>query len=75
MTELKKIVVDSFPIERLPDELRGLLEAGEPVRITLEQGQQRKDATLPAFGFAKGTYAKHGLDPVEYIRQLRDEWN
>ena len=75
MGELKTVVVDGFPIERLPDELRALLASGEPVRITMEQDSEPKTVPLPAFGFAKGFYASQGLDPAEYIRQLREEWN
>jgi hypothetical protein len=27
------------------------------------------------YGFAKGLYASEGIDPVDFIRKLRDEWD
>ena len=76
MTELKKIVVEGFPVERLPEELKTDLEQGRPVRITLEQSTDGAEVPplVDMYGFAHGLYASQGVDPAEYIRNLRDEW-
>ena len=77
MTELKKVVVDGYPVENLPAELRARLDEHALVRITLEQGAAGVEARPlhEMYGFAKGLYASHGQDPTEFIRQLRDEWD
>ncbi len=77
MGELKKIVVEGYPVERLPQELRDRLESQAPVRITIEQqsaGTKEPRPLHEMFGFAKGLYASQGLEPTDFIRQLRDEW-
>ena len=74
MTELKKIVVEGYPVERLPEELRRLLGSDAPVRVVLEQEAEAVCPDWPDYGFAKGMYAEQGLAPTQYIRSLRDEW-
>ena len=78
MTEVKKIVIEHYPVERLPDELRARLEAQSTVRLTIEPETEMPAEPRPLselYGCAKGLYASQGLDPVEFIRQLRDEWD
>ena len=80
MGETKKIVVEHFPADKLPEELRRGIESGEMVRVTVEANGPR-DISLTAkpidefYGCAKGFYANQGIDPAEFIRQLRDEWH
>jgi hypothetical protein len=77
MGEGKKIVVDGFPVEKLPDELRRGIESGEVVRVTVESCVAEFSTTRPLsefFGCAKDLYASQGVDPADYIRKLRDEW-
>ncbi len=75
MGETKKIVVDDFPVERLPEELRLGIESGQMVRVTVETVAP-EDAAQPGpltsfFGAGKGCYSEE--EAVTFIRQLRDE--
>jgi len=78
MGEASKFVVKHYPVEKLPAELRQGIESGRMVRVTVEAEEQPNPPPRPLhemYGFAEGLYASHGLDPVEFIRQLRDEWD
>lgn len=78
MGEGSKIVVEHYPVDKLPEELRAGLASGEMVRITVEREAQEVREPRPLhemYGFAAGLYASQGLDPVEFIRRLRDEWD
>jgi hypothetical protein len=82
MTEIRKIVIDSYPVANLPPELRNRLESQFPVRLTIEQDIDIAQTTVrepqsihEAFGIAKGLHASQGLDPTQSIRELRDEWD
>ena len=78
MSQIKKIVIESYPVGDLPLEWRTRLESQNPVRVTIEQDAEKTDELRPLhemYGFAKGLYASEGLDPAEYIRALRDEWD
>lgn len=79
MGESKKIVVEHFPVDRLPEELRRGLESGQMVRVTVEEavggeaveGSSRLRAFL---GAASGRYG----DPEDVVREIgqqRDEWD
>lgn len=76
MTELKKIVVEHFPVDRLPDELRRGLQSGQMVRVVVEAEVERP-APRPLrelFGCAK-TGLKTPEEAVAAVRTLRDEWD
>ena len=75
MTELRKVVTEHVPVERLPDDLRRGLENGQLVRVTVESGE---DASVPRRTFRSFVGSAPGLygspkDAVEFIRGLRDE--
>ena len=73
MGEQKKIV-DHFPVDKLPEELRQGLEAGTWVRIKMEP---ELAPTPPRRSFSE-FYGKSGVahtDPVADIRKLRNEWD
>ena len=81
MGETKKIVIEHFPVEKLPEELKRGLEDGQLVRVTVESVEGRNDASsagagswpLSSFlGIAPGLYASP-QDVVAHIRSLRDE--
>lgn len=79
MGETKKIVVESFPVERLPDELRRGIENGQIVRVTIEAEDTTRvlphtgRRTLRSFvGSAPGLYPNPG-EATQFIRSLRDE--
>jgi hypothetical protein len=77
MGEMKKIVTEHYPVEKLPEELRAGIEGGQVVRVTVETEvavSQLSARSLRSFlGIAPGRYG----DPdeiVEEVRRLRDEW-
>ncbi|HKZ97281.1 MAG TPA: hypothetical protein VJ045_09895 [Hyphomicrobiaceae bacterium] len=75
MGETKKIVTEHYPADKLPEELRRGIEAGEIVRVTVER-EKRQPAPRPLHelrGCAKGLY-KSPQEAVAFIRSLRDEW-
>ena len=76
MGEVTKIVVENYPVDRLPEDLRRGLEKAGIVTITLEAGQGTASAprrSLRSFiGSAPGVYANSD-EAVDYIRRLRDE--
>ncbi len=70
-----KIVIEGYPVEKLPEELRARLVVGQPVRITLEQDEEQPKPLSELYGCHAGLYAAQGVDPADFIRQLRDEWD
>lgn len=78
MAETNKVVTKHYPVEKLPEELWRGMSGGELVRVTVAPDEPPSAAPRPLHemrGFAAEQYARHGLDPVEFIRQLRDEWD
>lgn len=75
MGETKKIVVEHYTVERLPEELRRGIETGEMVRVTVESEIGAEAAPRPSLrsclGAGKGCYTVE--EAVSFIRQLRDE--
>lgn len=77
MGEIGKIVVEHYPVEKLPEDLRRGLEAGQVVRVTVEAEAASDPAPRPLHelrGSAKGLF-KTPEDAVAFIRALRDEWD
>jgi len=81
MGDQKTIVVEHYPVERLPDDIRERIARsigdGPFVKLHIEVDALPADAgsTRPFdhyFGKGDGTYS--GLDPIDDIRKLRDEW-
>lgn len=79
MGETKKIVVEHYAVERLPEELRRGIESGQMVRVTVETEAVHTDAasagkyTMRSFlGAAPGLYGS-AEDVVEFFRKQRDE--
>jgi hypothetical protein len=77
MGETKKIVIESNPVEELPEELRRGLESGQMVRVTVESPADDEQLPPPKLtslvGSARGVYASPE-EAVAAIRALRDEW-
>lgn len=76
MTEHRKIVVEHYPVDRLPLELQAGLEAVSTVRVTVEAAEVAHDRLPPLasyIGKAKGLNASPE-DVLTYIRELRNEW-
>ena len=72
MGESRKIIVDHFPVDRLPDELLHGLPADATVRITVEDDTAVR--TKRPLSDYLGKAQKVHDDPVSDIRALRDEW-
>jgi hypothetical protein len=73
MTELKKIVTEHFPVDKLPEELRRGIESGQMVRVVVETELPGEPRSLREFfGSAQGVYPTP-TDAVSEIRKLRDE--
>lgn len=78
MGDVKKIVTNHYPVDKLPEDLRRGLESGQMVRVVVEDAGPKPPAPRPLsvlYGCAKGLYEREGTDPVDYIRGLRDEWD
>lgn len=74
MGETKKIVVEHYPVERLPEELRRGLDSGKMVRVAVEgeaQSQLPRRSLRSFYGSGKGCYTEE--EAVNFIRGLRDE--
>lgn len=77
---MNKIVREHYPASKLPEDLRGSIEPGASVRVTVEEVQARERMTwsqiraslLDARLNAKGVTME---EAVARIRELRDEWD
>ncbi len=71
---MEKHVVEHYPVENLPPELREGLEAGVRVKVTVEVEAKpdTPDKFAPFYGAAKGLYPT-AEDAIQTIRQQRDE--
>jgi hypothetical protein len=78
MKDSRRVVIENYPVERLPDELRGGLDPSHRARITVEDasvGPSIKAARLRRyFGAAKHKNTSVE-EAVERVRALRDEWD
>ena len=76
MGEMKRMVIENYPADKLPEELRRGLETGTLVRVTIESEvgtEASPKRSLASFlGTGKGCYTEE--EAVSYIRKLRDEW-
>ena len=75
---MNKIVRERYPVDKLPEDLRALLDPSKPVTLVIEQDDEAarpspKTEFMRFFGAAKerGTSA---AEAVRRIRSLRDEW-
>lgn len=74
MSERTKIVIEQFPVRRLPVELQRGLDHESVARITIEPMGEDTQRSLRSFiGAAPGVYGSPE-EAVAAIRQLRDEW-
>lgn len=70
-------IVENYPVEKLPPDLREGLGQGEKVRVIIEEipsldtSEERLQELLDLARRASPI----GDDPVERIRKLRDEWD
>lgn len=76
MGEMKRIVTERYPVDKLPEELRRGLEGAQSVRVTVESDQDAGPGVpgpslMAYFGAGQGCYS--AAEAVDYIRMLRDE--
>jgi len=70
-------IVENYPVEKLPPDLREGLAQGEKVRVIIEEIPSRdtsKERLQELLDLARRA-SPIGDDPVERIRKLRDEWD
>jgi hypothetical protein len=75
---MNKIVREHYPVEQLPDDLRQSLPEGITVRLTLEADDIPRSAGrawIEDIMRRKADVPVATDDPVQRIRQLRDEWD
>ena len=71
-----KLGMPNVPDERQSEGLGILPESGQATSVELEAQLAPEPRPLHEMrGFVAGFYASEGLDPVDFIRQLRDEWD
>jgi hypothetical protein len=77
MGDAKKIVVDGYPVEKLPEDLRVRLGATGVVRLTIEEPlvAGTKLRLVDLYGCGAGFYQSHGHEPAQFVSTLRDEWS
>ncbi|WP_371347330.1 hypothetical protein [Ancylobacter sp. IITR112] len=70
-------IVDNYPVERLPADLREGLERTGRVRLIIEavSPPDASDERLKELLELAGRVSPIGDDPVARIRKLRDEWD
>lgn len=78
---MNKIVLEHYPVSKLPEELREGLPADASVKITVEEEQARQPLTadeMHQHWVEVRKNLKHEVtveDAVARIRELRDEWD
>lgn len=72
---MNRIVKNDYPVERLPDELRELVDPNRKLRLVLEQPDEEAESrSLTRFaGRFPLDVSQH--EAVARIRSLRDEWD
>jgi hypothetical protein len=80
--QMNKIVVEHYPVSRLPEDLREGLELAESVTVTIEQDDQPRGPTHAEFMAQLEALAKDTTHPkisaeeaTRRVRELRDEWD
>jgi hypothetical protein len=73
---MNRIIRDNYPIEKLPEDLRQLVDPTKAVRIVVEQADSDEPSdSLTRFA---GRFADRNVsaeEAVARIRALRDEWD
>ena len=74
---MNKIVRESFPVSRLPQELRDEVGDAEYVRIEIDVEARSAPTLAHLLRLAEEVRRQPpiGDDPVARIRELRDEWD
>jgi hypothetical protein len=75
---MNKIVRKHYTVDKLPEDLRKLLDPSKPVTLVMEQeDEEPRQASRRAFMRFHGAAKERNTsitEAVERIRSLRDEW-
>lgn len=73
---MNKIVLENYPVEKLPKDLQARLSGLNAVTLTLEEEVVQRHPLAPEdlLRFLDRPYSE-SVNTVESIRSLRDEWN
>jgi hypothetical protein len=75
---MNKIIRKHYAVDKLPDDLRALLDPSKPVTLVIEQEdgppQGASGRTFMRFYGAAKDRKTSVTEAVERIRSLRDEW-
>ncbi|MFC7397681.1 hypothetical protein ACFQU1_10795 [Chelatococcus sp. GCM10030263] len=75
MDDRDRIVIDSYPVANLPEDLRRGHDLGAAVRVILEPIEADEDVPLTRILDEMQDQRVASDDPVERIRALRAEWD
>ncbi|ALN71971.1 MULTISPECIES: hypothetical protein [unclassified Aureimonas] len=77
MGEHKRIVIEDYPVENLPEELRGGIEPGHRVTVTVEEASDRWSDLFRRIDAYQSANARPVTteEAVARVRALRDEWD
>lgn len=79
MDEPRRHVVEDYPVERLPDDLRTGFERDSTVTVIVESGRSEPSHSMTFSEifetFATKDYGTTADEATERIRKLRDEWD
>ena len=76
MDEPKRHIVEDYPAEKLPDELRGDIDPSHRARVIVEDLSTPKNERRYLRHFGAAADRNTSIDEaVQRIRSLRDEWD
>ena len=77
MDDPDRIVIDSYPVANLPEDLRRGRDLGTDVRVILEPIEAAEEDDMPLTRILDEMQDQRVAsdDPVERIRALRAEWD
>ena len=77
MGEHKRIVIEDYPVENLPEELRGGIETGHRVTVTVEESEDRWSDLFRRIDAYQSANTRHvtSEEAVARVRAIRDEWD
>jgi len=77
MPEKDRVVIDRYPVERLPEDWQEARELGDEVRVVLESVSAPETEEMPLTKILEEMQNKRVFsgDPVERVRALRAEWD
>jgi hypothetical protein len=74
MSKHSKIVVEHYPVRRLPEELQSGLDRDQLAKVTIEVSGEEETNSLKSYvGSARGVYRTPD-DALDAIREQRDGW-